>query len=155
MSYSIFPSELFWICHTKERLWNTAELTMPCHKITLLYHRATNAAAAAAKSLQLCLTLWDPRDGSPPRLPPPWDSPGKNTGMGCHFFLQCIKVKSESEVTRLCPTLSNSTRLQPTRLLHPWDFPGKSTGVGCHTAVSKSGKASCHHGDDILKEGDK
>ena len=71
MSYSIFPSELFWICHTKERLWNTAELTMPCHKITLLYHRATNAAAAAAKSLQSCPTLWDPRDGSPPRSPVP------------------------------------------------------------------------------------
>ena len=38
-------------------------------------------------------------------FPHPWDSPGKNTGMGCHFFLQCMKVKSESEVTQLCPTL--------------------------------------------------
>ena len=36
---------------------------------------------------------------------PPWDSPGKNTGLGCHFLLQCVKVKSESEVTQLCPTL--------------------------------------------------
>ena len=35
-------------------------------------------------------------DGSPPRLPCPWDSPGKNTGVGCHFLLQCMKVKSES-----------------------------------------------------------
>ena len=35
----------------------------------------------------------------------PWDSPGKNTGMGCHFLLQCMKVKSESEVTQSCPTL--------------------------------------------------
>ena len=41
------------------------------------------------------------------RLPRPWDSPGKNTGMGCHFFLQCMKVKSESEVTQSCPTLSD------------------------------------------------
>ena len=38
-------------------------------------------------------------------LPRPWDSPGKNTGVGCHFLLQCIKVKSESEVAQLCPTL--------------------------------------------------
>ena len=37
----------------------------------------------------------------------PWDSPGKNTGVGCHFLLQCMKVKSESEVAQLCPTLSN------------------------------------------------
>ena len=41
------------------------------------------------------------------RLPRPWDSPGKNTGVGCHFLLQCMKVKSESEVTQACPTLSD------------------------------------------------
>ena len=64
----------------------------------------------------------------PTRLPCPWDPPGKNTGVGCHFLLQCMKVKSESEVTQLCWTL----RDQPTRLLHPWDSPGKSAGVGCH-----------------------
>ena len=38
------------------------------------------------------------------RLPSPWDSQGKNTGVGCHFLLQCVKVKSESEVTQSCPT---------------------------------------------------
>ena len=42
------------------------------------------------------------------RLPCPWDSPGKNTGVGCHFLLQCMKVKSESEVTQSCPTLRDS-----------------------------------------------
>ena len=41
----------------------------------------------------------------PTRLPRPWDSPDKNTGVGCHFFLQCMKVKSESEVAQSCPTL--------------------------------------------------
>ena len=41
----------------------------------------------------------------PTRLPRPWDSPGKNTGVGCHFLLQCMKVKSESEVTQSYPTL--------------------------------------------------
>ena len=43
----------------------------------------------------------------PTRLPCPWDSPGKNTGVGCHCLLQCIKVKSESEVAQSCPTLSD------------------------------------------------
>ena len=43
----------------------------------------------------------------PTRLPRPWDSPGKNTGVGCHFLLQCMKVKSESEVAQSCPTLSD------------------------------------------------
>ena len=52
---------------------------------------------AAAKSLQSCPTLCNPIDGTT-RLPRPWDSPGKNTGVGCHFLLQCMKVKSESEV---------------------------------------------------------
>ena len=55
------------------------------------------AAATAAKSLQLCPTLCDPIDSSPPGSPIPWDSPGKNTEVGCHFLLQCMKVKSESE----------------------------------------------------------
>ena len=48
-----------------------------------------------------------PHRRHPTRLPRPWDSPGKNTGMGCHFFLQCMKVKSESEVAQSCPTLSD------------------------------------------------
>ena len=43
----------------------------------------------------------------PTRLPHPWDSPGKNNGVGCHFLLQCMKVKSESEVAQLCPNLSD------------------------------------------------
>ena len=42
----------------------------------------------------------------PTRLPRPWDSPGRNTGVGCHF-LHCVKVKSESDVAQSCPTLSN------------------------------------------------
>ena len=65
------------------------------------------AAAAAAKSLQSCPTLCDPHRRQPTRLPRPWDSPGKNTGVGCHFLLQCRKVKSEREVAQSCPTLSD------------------------------------------------
>ena len=61
----------------------------------------------AAKSLQSCLTLYDPIGRQPTRLPRPWDSPGKNTGVGCHFLLQCMKQKSESEVAQSCLTLSD------------------------------------------------
>ena len=64
-------------------------------------------AAATAKSLQSCSTLCDPIDGSPPGSPRPWDSPGKNTGVGCYFLLQCLKVKSERKVAQPCPTLSD------------------------------------------------
>ena len=64
-------------------------------------------AAAAAKSLHSCPTLCDPIESSPPGSPHPWDSPGKNTGVGCHFLLQCMKVKSESEVAQSCLTLSD------------------------------------------------
>ena len=45
-------------------------------------------------------TLYEPHRRQPTRLPRPWDSPGKNTGVGCHFLLQCTKVKSEREVTQ-------------------------------------------------------
>ena len=48
-----------------------------------------------------------PHRQQPNRLSHPWDSPGKNTGVGCHFLLQCMKAKSESEVAQSCPTLSD------------------------------------------------
>ena len=74
---------------------------------TELDHSPNNGTAAAAtKLLQSCLTLCNPIDGSPPGSRP-WDSPGKNTGVGYHFLLQCmkgkVKVKSLSRV-RLCAT---------------------------------------------------
>ena len=49
----------------------------------------------------------------PTRLPHPWDSPGKNTGVGCHFLLQCMKVKSERQVAQLCLTLSDPMDCSP------------------------------------------
>ena len=52
--------------------------------------------------VRLCATSQQPT-----RFPHPWDSPGKNTGVGCHFLLQCMKVKSESEVVQSCSTLSD------------------------------------------------
>ena len=69
-----------------------------------MFHRL--AAAAAAKLLQSYPTLrlhrWHPT-----RLLCPWNSLGKNTGVDCHFLLQCMKVKNESEVAQSCPTLQD------------------------------------------------
>ena len=57
----------------------------------------------AAKSLQSCPTLCDPTDWTmqPTRLPCPWDSPGKNTGVGCHFLLQYMKVKKVKSLSHV------------------------------------------------------
>ena len=73
-----------------------------------------DAAAAAAKSRQSCMSdsvrshRWQPT-----RLPHPWDSPGKNTGVGFHFLLQCMKVKSESEVAQPCLILRDPMDYSP------------------------------------------
>ena len=69
-------------------------------------HTFVPSCEAAAKSLQSCPDSVWPHRRQPTRLPRPWESPGKNTGVGCHFLLQCMKVKSEREVAQLCPTLS-------------------------------------------------
>ena len=54
-----------------------------------------------------------PHRQQPTRLPRPWDSPGKNTGVGCHFLLQCMKVKSDSEVAQSCLTPSDPMDCSP------------------------------------------
>ena len=85
-----------------------------CHKLEnisgIIY---AVAAAAAAMSLQLCPTLCDPIKWQHTRLHCPWDSPGRNTGMGCHFLLQCMKVKSESEIAQSCLTLPHPMDCSP------------------------------------------
>ena len=60
-----------------------------------------------------------PHRRQPTRLRHPWDSPGKNTGVGCHFLLQCMEVKSESEVAQSCPTLRNPTGSLYQRIVNP------------------------------------
>ena len=71
------------------------------------------------------------------QAPRPWDSPGKNTGVGCHFLLQCMKVKSESEVAQSCPTLSD-----------PMDcsLPGSSIHGIFHAKVLDWGAIAAIHG---------
>ena len=69
-------------------------------------HSYLDLPAAATKSLQLCPTL-RPHRRQPTRLRCPWDSPGKDTGVDCHFLLQCVKEKSESEVSQSCLSLGD------------------------------------------------
>ena len=72
---------------------------------------AAAAATAAAKSVMSDSV--QPHRRQSTRLRRPWDSPGKNTGVGCHFLLQCMKVKSESEVTQSYPTLRDPMNCSP------------------------------------------
>ena len=84
-------------------------------------------AAAAAKSLQSCLTLFNPIDGSLPGSPV--------LGILQARMLEWVAISFSSAWKWSRSVVSDSSRphgLQPTRLLRPWDFPGKSTGVGCH-----------------------
>ena len=86
-----------------------------------------------------------PHRWQPNRLPRPWDSPGKNTGVGCHFLLQCMKVKSESEVTQSCLTLSDPMDCSP---------PGSSVHGTLQARVLEWGPIAFSKGtaiDGILK----
>ena len=106
---------LEWVAISFSNLWTWKVKVKSLSRFRLLATPWTAAqkappsmeVAAAAKSCQLCPTLCDPIDGSPPGSPSPWDSPGKNTGVGCYFLLQCVKVKSESEVAQSCPAPSD------------------------------------------------
>ena len=86
-----------------------------------------------------------PHRQQPTRLPSPWDSPGKNTGVGCHFLLQCMKVKSESEVAQSYPTLSDPTDCS---------LPGSSVHGICQARVLEWGNGqkrpmeTKEHGDE-------
>ena len=89
--------------------------------LTCQHTACVSGSAAAAVISVVSDSVW-PHRQQPTRLLRLWDSPGKNTGVGCHFLLQCMKVKSEREVAQSCLT-PRPHGLQPTRLLHPWDFP--------------------------------
>ena len=97
-------------CQPASNFPTSQALSTMCLPVLLPLKRP--AAAAAAKSLPSCPTL-RPNRLQPTRLPRPWDSPGKNTGVGCHVLLQCMKVKSENEVAQSCPTLSYPVDCSP------------------------------------------
>ena len=116
----MWENEWYWIKSTYNTWWPHAA-----------------AAAAAAKSLQSCPTLWDPIDGSPPGSPVPGILQARTLEWVAISFSNAwkwkVKVKSLSRVQLFVPH-----GLQPTRLCHPWDFPDKSTGVGCHCLLCRS-----------------
>ena len=75
--------------------------------LTPLHYNEVYASCCCCEVASVVSDSVRPQRRQPTRLPRPWDSPGKNTGVGCHFLLQCIEVKSESEVAQSCPTLSD------------------------------------------------
>ena len=93
-------------CQTSqhEELWPTSQDSWTRDQA----HQWSAAAAPAAKLLQSCPTLWDPIDGSPPGSAIPRILQARTLKLGCHFLLQCVKVKNESEVAQSCPTLWDS-----------------------------------------------
>ena len=111
-------------CSVQRKVKHSAAHTSSPSRLTSSCYCYCLVASVVSDSVRLHIR-------QPTRLPCPWDSPGKNTGVGCHFLLQCMKVKSEREVAQSCLT-SRPHGLQPTSILRPWDFPGMSAGVGCH-----------------------
>ena len=86
-----------------------------------------------------------PHRRQPTRLPRPRDSPGKNTGVGCHLLLQCVKVKSQSEVAQSCPTLSDPTDCGPPVCLSIYIFvylSGSSLLCSLFSSCGKQGLLS-------------
>ena len=116
------------IPRTPEQRSPSAATTEPAHLEPVL-HNSGATAVRSPRSPQLekaccccCCCCWVPSVVSdsvrphrrqPTRLCCPWDAPGKNTGVGCHFLLQCMKVKSESEVAQSCPTLCDPMDCSP------------------------------------------
>ena len=76
-----------------------------------------------------------PHRRQPTRPHRPWDSPDKNTGVDCHFLLQCMKVKSECEVAQSCPTLSDPMDCSLPGSSFHGDSQGKNPGVGFHALL--------------------
>ena len=109
------------------------------HCRTVLYHWVTGCGCCQVTSV-VSDSVW-PHRWQPNRLLCPWDSPGKNTGVGCHILLQCMHACKVTSV------VSDSVRpygQQPTMFLRPQDSLGKNTGVGCNFLLHR-GSAYIHH----------
>ena len=124
---SSWPRDRTWVSHVASRfftVWSTREVssTLSYGKgctVMLEIKRVESCSNFGAQiSLLLLLLLLSCFSHVricviSVRFPHPWDSPGKNTGVDCHFLLQCMKVKSQSEVTQSCPTLSDCMDCSP------------------------------------------
>ena len=113
------PSERSWALLTWEQ---TAWIKHILTQKTKQYLPSTAAATAVASAVSDSVR---PHRWPSTRLPRPWDSPGKYTGVGCHFLLQCMKVKSESGVAQSCLTLSNLMDYSPPGSSIHWIFQAR------------------------------
>ena len=84
-----------------------SSLLLRADVISLVYLDNPGCVCVWVLSHSVIFHSWWPHGLQPTRLPHPWDSQGKNTGVGCHFLLQCMKVRSGSEVAQSCLTLSD------------------------------------------------
>ena len=89
------------------RYWQRILNGNDMHNFYIVSLKGIGSSAAAAAVASVVSDSVRPHRRQPTRLPCPWDTPGKNTGVGCHFLLQIMEVKSESEVAQSCPTLSH------------------------------------------------
>ena len=103
-------------------MWAFSSSVSRCHSLDVQGLLTALASLVAEQTLEHGLSSWGcccccvtsvvsdsvrPHRRQPTRLPCPWDSPGKNTGVACHFLLHCMKMKSESEVAQSCPALTD------------------------------------------------
>ena len=112
--------------------------------VTIVGYSSNNCKTLILSEEDCCLlclvtqswpTLHDPMDCSPPDSSVCGDSPGKNTGVGCHFLLQCMKMKSDCQVAQSCPTLHDPMDCSlPGSSVHG-DPPGNNIGVGFHALL--------------------
>ena len=111
--------------------------------------------AAAAAVVSVMSDSVRPQRQQPTRLPCPWDSRGKNTGVGCHFLLECMKVKSENEVAQLCPTRSDPMDCSPPGSSIHGMFQSRALGVplsiNCptHLFMFSHSLCGCKHDKDV------
>ena len=101
-----------WVLRMHKKGKRSAHVELTGRRAKRSKHRDLNSWIPGSGKVCCCCwvtsvvsnSVW-PHRRQPTRLLCPWDSPGKNTGVGCHFLLQCMKVKSKSEVAQSCPTL--------------------------------------------------
>ena len=106
--------EKFWNSYSMSNFYEDSGNLSQCTRKSCRYQ--TNTGRLSFCCCQVTSVVSDfvpPHRQQPTRLPRPRDSPGKNTGVGCHFLLQCMKVKSESEVAQSCLTLSDPKDCSP------------------------------------------
>ena len=119
MHSEVTQNQLKWTSYVPNRMgtW-TNNLMNPHNSVFRTYSKLTlkmhfNAHCCCCWVASVVSNSVRPQRWQPTRFPHPWDSPGKNTGVGCHFLLQCMKVKSEREVTQSCPTLRDPMDRSP------------------------------------------